>query len=377
MQNWRPICFTLVVDDFGMKYVRKEHAEHLVSVIKENYEVTEDWEGKKYLELAFDWDYQEKKVHLTMPDYIPEALKRFKRKKPNKWQASPHVHTIPNYGAKQQFAKAKCDEPGLGKDKKKYIQQVLGTLLYYARAVDLTMLVTLSAITSEQAKPTKTTIDKVDQFLDYSASQEEAVLTYEVSDMVLTIHSDASYLSESKVRRRAGGHFFMSKDVEAPANNGTVLNITQIMKSVMSSAAEAEIGAIYANARKAVPAQRTLSKMGHLQPRTPIQTDNLVTHSVVTNKVQPRHTKAMDMRFYWLRCRDAQGQFRYYWRPGKVNLADYWTKRHLPPHHVSMRSEFLTPKRHLENLRRQKEKAERSLELIQAIADSIPATRVC
>jgi len=147
MHDWRPICFTLVVDDFGMKYVRKEHAEHLVSVIKENYEVTEDWEGKKYLELAFDWDYQEKKVHLTMPDYIPEALKRFKRKKPNKWQASPHVHIIPNYGAKQQFAKAKCDEPGLGKDKKKNIQQVLGTFLYYARAVNLTMLVTLSAIT--------------------------------------------------------------------------------------------------------------------------------------------------------------------------------------------------------------------------------------
>ena len=45
--KWRPIWFTLVVDDFGVKYVGKEHERHLVSVIKENYEISEDWEGKK------------------------------------------------------------------------------------------------------------------------------------------------------------------------------------------------------------------------------------------------------------------------------------------------------------------------------------------
>ena len=66
----------------------------------------------------------------------------------------------------------------LGKENKKYIQQVLGTFLYYARAVNLTMLVSLSAIASEQASPTTSTMEKVDQFLDYSASQEQAVLTY-------------------------------------------------------------------------------------------------------------------------------------------------------------------------------------------------------
>ena len=244
------------------------------------------------------------------PDYIPDALKRFKRERPKKWQGPPHSHTKINYGAKQQFAKEELDEPEVSKEDKKYVQQVLGTFLYYARAVDPTMLVALSAIASEQAKPTKTTMEKVDQFLDYAASQEEAVLTYHASDMVLAIHSDASYLSESKARSRAGGHFFMSKDVAFPPNNGAVLNIAQIMKSVMSSAAEAEIGAMYVNAREAVPCRRTLEEMGHRQPRSPMQTDNLAAHSVVTNNVQPRRTKAMDMRVYWLRCRDAQGQFR-------------------------------------------------------------------
>ena len=44
--KWRPICFSLVVNDFGVKYVGQEHADHLVSVIKEHYDVTTDWEGK-------------------------------------------------------------------------------------------------------------------------------------------------------------------------------------------------------------------------------------------------------------------------------------------------------------------------------------------
>ena len=117
---------------------------------------------------------------------------------------------------------------------KQYIQQVLGTFLYYARAVNLIIIVALSAIASEKASPTRATLKKVDQFLDYSASHKQAILTYEESDMVLAVHSDASHLSESKARSRASGHFFMSKDVSFPPNNGAVLNIAQIMKTIMS-----------------------------------------------------------------------------------------------------------------------------------------------
>ena len=120
----------------------------------------------------------------------------------------------------------------LGKENKIYIEQVLRTFLCYARAADPTMLVALSAIASEQASSTKSTMEKVDQFLDYAASQEQAVPTYEVSDMVFAVHSDASYLRESKARRRAGAHFFMSKDVYFPPNNVAVLNIAQITKQL-------------------------------------------------------------------------------------------------------------------------------------------------
>ncbi len=70
------------------------------------------------------------------------------------------------------------------------------------------------------------------------------------------------------------------------------------------------------------------------------------------NKVQPKRTKAMDMRFHWLRDREAQKQFRFYWRQGILNLADYWTKHHCAAHHRNMRPEILTSVKLLMDLRK-------------------------
>ena len=64
----------------------------------------------------------------------------------------------------------------------------------------------------------------------------------------------------------------------------------------------------------------------------------------------------MDMRFHWLRDRECHKQFKFYWRPGKTNFADYWTKHHTAAHHVNIRAEFLTPLIVLEMLQ-QKTKA--------------------
>jgi hypothetical protein len=169
--------------------------------------------------------------------------------------------------------------------------------------------------------------------------------------MVLVIHSDTSYLGEPKARSRAGGHFFLSLDTENPINNGTVLNIAQLIKAVMSSAAEAELGALYINACKAVPQCQTPAEMGHKQPLTPMQTDNSTALGVVNNNIQPRCTKAMYMQFHWLRCREAQHQFRFFWHPGTTNRADYWAKHHCAAHHIKQCPELLTPKIVLDALR--------------------------
>jgi hypothetical protein len=124
----------------------------------------------------------------------------------------------------------------------------------------------------------------------------------------------------------------MSTDTARPPNNGAVLTIAQIIKAVMTSAAEAEIGALYINCREAVPAQHTLEYMGHPQPPTPMQMDNTTALGVVNNNITKK-LKAMDMKYHWLRDRENQGQFRHYWVPGKENNGDYATKHHAPIHH--------------------------------------------
>jgi hypothetical protein len=130
--------------------------------------------------------------------------------------------------------------------------------------------------------------------------------------------------------------------VDYPPNNGAILNIAKVIDVVISSAAEAELGALFMNAREAVYLRRILTEMGHPQPKMPDQTDNSTAEGAVNSKVQPKRTKSMDMRFEWLKDREAKEQFHFYWRSGKTNLADYFTKHHRPAHHRNVREEFLT-----------------------------------
>ena len=102
------------------------------------------------------------------------------------------------------------------------------------------MLTALSAIAAKQAHPTTKMLLKTKQFLDYMAANDEAIVMYQASIMIFTVHSNASSLSEPKSRSSVGEHFFMSTDTAFLTNNGTVHNMVQIIKQVMSSEAEAE-----------------------------------------------------------------------------------------------------------------------------------------
>eukprot|EP00804_Cyclotella_cryptica_P004701 CCRYP_019131-RA/>CCRYP_019131-RA protein AED:0.04 eAED:0.04 QI:0/-1/0/1/-1/1/1/0/217 len=194
-------------------------------------------------------------------------------------------------------------------------------------------------------------MSKVHQFLDYAMTHPDAMITYRASNMILAVHSNASYLSETKAHSRAGGHFFLSEDDPSPRNNGAILTLAQIIKPVMSSAAEAELGALYINARETIPQRHLLNELGHPQPPTPIQIDNSTALGVVTNIIQPKCTKAMDMRFHWLHCRENQKQFRTYWCAGTTNLADYVTKHHPAIDHQAVRHIYLSTPTKLLDLR--------------------------
>jgi hypothetical protein len=129
------------------------------------------------------------------------------------------------YGKDNQKINPVDDSPLLDAEGKKYIQQVVGSFLYYARTVDPTILMALSEIATQQNKPTENTKKRVDNLLDYMATHPMAKIRYRASDMVLNIHSDASYLSASKARSRAGRYFFLGsvpKDGNPIKLNGAI-----------------------------------------------------------------------------------------------------------------------------------------------------------
>jgi hypothetical protein len=111
-------------------------------------------------------------------------------------------------------------------------------------------------------------------------------------------------------------------------HNGSLLTLSTILRMVVTSAAEAEIGALFVNAKEGVNIQNILKEMGHPKPATPMQTDNTTVHGILRGTCKQQRSKTIDMRFYWVRDRAQQGQFDIGWGPSAQNLGDYFTKHH-------------------------------------------------
>jgi hypothetical protein len=104
-----------------------------------------------------------------MPGYLPKAMTHFKHPIPTKLQDQPYPHVKPNYGAKKQHTAAEDTSPPLDKEGKRFIQEVCGTFLFYARGIDGGILPALSALASQQAQPTENTMTLCKLFPDYMA----------------------------------------------------------------------------------------------------------------------------------------------------------------------------------------------------------------
>jgi hypothetical protein len=219
----RPVMFALVIDDFGVQYVGQENAQHLADVISAKYKMTTDWRGELYCGITLTWDYDNHTVDLSMPGYIAKALKRFDIVTPSRPQHAPSAWIEPVYGSHTQLtppadASTPLDPLGITR-----LQEIVGVLLFYARAIDSTMLVALGSLAAAQSQGTEATAKAAIHLLNYAATHPDATIRYHASAMFLHIHSDASYLSESKARSRAGGlHFLSDKpnpDPNAPPPN--------------------------------------------------------------------------------------------------------------------------------------------------------------
>ena len=109
----------------------------------------------------------------------------------------------------------------------------------------------------------------------------------------------------------------------------------------MASASEAEIAALFANCKESESLRITLEEMGYKQGATSVETDNTTAAAIVNETCKQIRSKAIDMRFYWVRDRIKQVHFIVYWAPGATNKADYFTKHHPPAHHCHMRFDYL------------------------------------
>jgi len=124
---------------------------------------------------------------------------------------TPHTWQCPSYGAKVQYAPAPDHTTALDAADCKCIQEVIGVLLYYAHAVDNpTMLVALGTLATQQANSMQSTMQALTHLLNYCATHPDAIICYHASDMVLWMHSNASYLTAPKGCLCVAGYAFLS-----------------------------------------------------------------------------------------------------------------------------------------------------------------------
>jgi hypothetical protein len=167
----------------------------------------------------------------------------------------PRKWTPINYGAPIQYADPEDTSLPLDKAGITKLQQIIGTLLYYARAVDNTMRVALGTLASAQTQATTQIMDAAIHLLNYAATHPDATIQIHKSDMILYVHSGTSYLSKPKARSCVGGYFYLrgrDEPADNPRPNAPIHIESYIMKNVMSSASKAETDALFHNGQEAV-----------------------------------------------------------------------------------------------------------------------------
>jgi hypothetical protein len=194
LHNTNSKAFSLVVDDFAVKYFTIADAHHLRNSLLRHYEITTDWDGTVYSGITLDWDYNKRTCDISMPGYIFNVLNKFQHDTPKTPQHKPSRYVTPVYGAKMQYA-TQDETPPLSDKQCTTIQKITGSVLYYSRAVYPTVLMPLNDIATEQTTATKKTKTAAGQLLDYLATHPDAKIRFHASAMRLHIHSDASYMS--------------------------------------------------------------------------------------------------------------------------------------------------------------------------------------
>ena len=334
--------FTLVVDDFGIKYSSIAGAQHLLDTLAALYPITSDWTGNKYLGITtrFEADSRGKYVSLSMPGYVAKQLLRFKPAG-TPHAASPSIYTPPVMGRQNTIVDT---GRALTAAEHLRIQAIVGAFLFYSRAVDPTMLTAVNDLASPGGPPTERMLTMADRLLAYAATYPSNELRFYESDMKLEMQSDASYLSRSNARSVAGGlAYLVNEGGQGPAAqpNGAISAFSKAIDVVVASVGEAEYAGVFKMAQHGAWLRVVLEALRHPQAATELWTDNECAEGLANDTLKIKRSKSIDMRFHWVRDRIKQGQFIVKWQKGEDNLADFFTKA-LPVHvHQEMMSKLV------------------------------------
>ena len=195
---------------FWGKIFSKQDAKHLLNALQDKYEITIDEEGKNYCGLNIDWNYKKGYVDISMPNYVIKTLHKLNHKFPIKDEYAPHEWNKPVYGKSFQQAVEEDQAEKLDEKGKLRVQKIVGSFLYYARAIDNTILPALNEIVANQETPTTNTNKKLTRLLNYMATYPNAKIRFFRSNMILHTDSDAAYLVAPKAKSRIAGYYFLS-----------------------------------------------------------------------------------------------------------------------------------------------------------------------
>jgi hypothetical protein len=217
-------------------------------------------------------DKQAETISISIPGYIDKALIRFHEWTETKHAHSPDVYKTLEYGARVQYAADDATTP-LNKADIKMLQEVVGSFLYYARAVDPTMLTTINTIASEQATTTEAVRAHAVHLPQYAAVHRDHVVTFKKSKMHVIIQAGASYLSRSQARSVAGVITHVGDADNPTVRNGMIHATSSIIDVIVAFAGEAEYGAAFIAAQQGVWIRNITIAMSHAQPSIPLLCD--------------------------------------------------------------------------------------------------------
>jgi hypothetical protein len=355
-------AFTLVVDDFLVRYSHPSELDHLVSCLATLYELKVHRDLPRYTYLGYTLDYSPTSpsscMTLSMLNYIPSMLSHLCSSGCGS-ASSPAVYNppVPYPDPSIPATLSTLVSPA----EKTWIQQVVGCLLFYARALDLFVLIAVCQLSSHQSNSTQHDLSSAHRLINHVSSQRNPHKTIHPSSMALWCCTDASYLSRPKSGSVAGcsvglgdppsyllnpppesrRQSFKTKQtlirasrliqfhpsVTSPTpitHNAPLHAFCQRIPVVVASVAEAEYAAAFGRGQVLVELTLTLTSLGHPPPL--LFVDNECAIGLTTSSVRPKKSKSIEMRLDWLKERASQQFFCLVFIPGLINPADFFTK---------------------------------------------------